>query len=269
MSEEAVETSETSPTPKSVHLTSRLLAPTTILSVVLLALTLLPMSKCSNDPNDSDGEIVPAVIAVAMLGRDEQPPLSWFESIERFVSQVPLLFLITWPYWNAFPGIAAGIVVIRWPRAATTIYRLLLLLLAGAVTSLAFAVEPLWRPVVGVGGLVALATIVVSFPFVHRSIFRWTSSQRFEGQPNRVHAAFTSVAILCATASIMLATLDQTILYGGILALFTNLSMVFVAVTSAAQSKVDCKRTPRFKIAHVLCLTFAIAVILGWLFRNS
>lgn len=244
-------------------LSGRLFSPTSLLGMVLLGLTTLPMARC-----DSNGsEIVPVRVALSLAGFEQSVPPPLSERITGFVGSIPILFMITAPYWTAVPATVPIVVLPFSRRWGTRLWRLLVLMLALALTSLMFAGEPPWGPVIGFGGLAALGVWIWSSPSLawlwHIVVRRKRpAADRVRRAKRSIAGGFWASLLLCFTAMGML-SLNSDLLIGGKLAAFTNAAMAVIAGVSARQAMTDCERVPRFSIQDLLVTMIVFAISLA------
>lgn len=111
------------------RLSLRLLTPSTLLSLLMLGLTTLPMASCENGGDD----IVPVRVAMAFAGFEESVPPPLSERVSNFIGTLPMLFLMTAPYWTAVPAVLAFPIVYLSRRCGTLFWRML-----GTVSQMVF-----------------------------------------------------------------------------------------------------------------------------------
>jgi hypothetical protein len=249
------------------HLSARLLCPSTILGVIMMGLTVLPMASCSNGNND----IVPARLAMEFAGFAKQPPPPVGERIVGFVSAIPLLFVFTWPYWTAVPVLAAMLILPISRRWATITWRLLLLAFSLTLITLMFEEQghPIWI-FVGSAGAIATMIWLGSSPAIRTLVRRLRGKPRTEVSEINLPLSFPlsggfAVNVILCLVSLAFLGMNPELLWGGKLAAITNLLMAIVAFVSIRQARRDCNRLPRFTIADTLIASALVAISLRWL----
>ncbi|NND99775.1 MAG: hypothetical protein HKN47_20845 [Pirellulaceae bacterium] len=250
-------------------LSNRLLAPSTLLSVVLFALTVLPMTSCSSS---DDGQLVPMKLAVSMAtGPQVSTPVTAGEYVLNFVSMIPILFAFTMPYWTALPAIAAAAVIWFSSRWATRLWRLLILLLSLSVTLYLLESDVLSGKLFGSVGLLAAGIWLWSSPTAARTtawvvgLFRRGRKPDWTQRPRQsVVGGYWAMAVLCFSAFFFLWMMHETLLYGGKLSAMANVSLGFTSIVSARQARIDGHQWPRFSTRDLLILTVVFAVSLWW-----
>ncbi len=247
------------------RLSLRLLTPSTLLSLLMLGLTTLPMASCENGGDD----IVPVRVAMAFAGFEESVPPPLSERVSNFIGTLPMLFLMTAPYWTAVPAVLAFPIVYLSRRCGTLFWRLLVLALAGCIVPMISIADPPWG-VVGVFGIVSICVWLATSPPLRWLVGKIRFRKRADTlsgptKPiNAVRGGFVGFAILCFTSMAWLGAHSE-LLIGGKLAALTNVIMGVVALVSARQAGVDCDRFPVFAIRDLLIAMAVIAVTFGWL----
>lgn len=257
---------ESSEIDSRAKLSARLLGPSAVLGLILMGLTLLPMSSCEN----REESFVPAQLALQFAGFHDNSPRPMHERIVRFVGSLPLLFLFTWPYWTSVPAVFTFLLLLRSKRWGTFLWRLLTLLLSCSLASFIFISDTWVGVVVGVGGAVAMFVWIRSSPsmaWLWKKLVTITTKRGSEKplpakQP--VRGGFMTLAVLCVTALLYLACIRATLLVGGKLAAVTNLAMAVVAVVSAQQAAINSDRFPRFSIRDLLLTSLLLAISFWW-----
>ncbi len=248
--------------------------PAGLLGFVLLGLTCLPMASCGGGGKSN---IVPARIVVELARpADSGPPLTVAERLSKFLGGVPILFLITWPYWTAAPAALPWLFALHYPqhrfrqRLVAWLWRTSILLLILGTQSLGFAALDERGIVMILVGGAALLIWIASSPASTRAA-QWTCRRTvlrhrhgtWRTWQHPVVGGCWSLAIQCFLSVASLAWHGSSLLLGGQLAAGVNVALGVVLLATARQFKTDRRRAPRFSIQDLLIAVTMTAIFMA------
>ena len=262
---------ETPPvSPDAVGLSARLLSPTVVLGSILLALTVLPMARCSSGSGSSGSAraFVPAQLYWQAAANHSNPSLSLTERVSQFVGQIPFLFYLTWVYWTGLPAIAAILLVRLNRRLAAWVWSALLFVFAAALLWLSFA-PGLNQVATFVGSAVAILvwcrTSRIVMKTLNRIIQRRFDCESTLAAQEPIRGSFQVTLVIAATGFIALASQRESLLIGGKLAAIANLTIAIVSLVSARQTTIHPNRIPSFTILDLMLSCGLLAFGFAWL----
>lgn len=246
-------------------LSPRLLAPSSILAITLLALTTLPMASC----NDGKEVIVPAQMAIQLTGYYESPRPSVSQQIGNFFRQTPILFIWTWPYWTCLPVLTATLALPVSHRWATRLWRSFWLSLAIAlIANYIGAGMSAYAVIAFAAAAIAIVIWSISTPWLTRAMRYLRRKQ----QPTQAASPISTLTggflmtVALSGASLMALGVNPELLIGGKLAAVTNLLLVLVSLASIRQARRDAATWPRIYLRELIISVAVIAICLSWLF---
>ncbi len=232
------------------------------------------MASCGAGGNS---RIVPAELLVEMASPDDTgPPLTLVERLNKFFTSVPILFLITWPYWTAGPAavpwlLAVGTGVGRRRGFSLWLWRTSILMLLAGTIAVGFSGQDLRGTAVIVVGVLALLVWLASSPVANRAMqWSWIKVLRRRPGPlawspplHPVAGGCVTLAIQCFLSVAPLAWYGPSLLIGGMLAAGVNVALGVVMLATARQFKTDPQRCPRFSIRDLLIAVTMSAIFLA------